>query len=141
MREPRAKQRFPHGGKDLYELLRLDHEPALIFAWPSDEVSANHVRYPIPDTLVFERAFDPMVYFWPVEGQHIVVNFKRRPEESDVKRLVKALERDGAGLITLMWKDDKNKLQWEHFGDAGEFIYKRYGVSPLEFMALPRGGS
>lgn len=132
MREPRPKQRFPNGGKDLYELLRMDHEPVMVFVYPSDEVSLERACF--PDTLTYEKAFDPMVYFWPVEGQHVVVDFKAKPAADDLKRMVKALQRDGAAWITALWKE-KQKLEWENWGDAEGFMYKRgYAV---DVVAIP----
>lgn len=136
MREPRPKQRFPHGGKQLYELLRLDHEPVFVRVWPAEEVSREVAGF--PDTLTYEQAFDPMVYFWPVEGQHVLVDFLARPAEPDLKRLVSALQRDGAAWVTVMWKENKS-LRWEQFGDAAEFMSHRYGISPLEFVAFSGG--
>lgn len=137
MREPRPKQRFPNGGKDLYELLRMDHEPIMVFVYPSDEVSLDRALF--PDTLTYEKAFDPMVYFWPVEGQHVVADFLGKPADVDCKRLIKALERDGAAWITVMWRENK-KLWWEQHGDAAEFLRKRYGDS-VDPVAVPGGGS
>lgn len=133
MREPRPKQRFPQGGKTLYELLRIDHEPVLIWILPQDEAQKRKLLQ--PDTLLLDRAFDPMVYFWPVDGQHIVCDFDGEPEAEVAKRLVKALLRDRAAWITLMWRNN-NELQWSNFGDSERFMRARYAV---DSVAVPGG--
>jgi hypothetical protein len=133
VREPRPKQRFPEGGKELYELLRMDHEPVMIWVLAADEAHTRTLLQ--PDTLLLERAFDPMVYFWPVDGQHVVCDFDDKPEPTQAKRLVKALLRDGATWVTLMWREN-NELDWDHYGDPDTFMQRRYAV---DAVALPRG--
>lgn len=140
MREPRAKQRFPTNGKELYELLRLDHEPALIFVHLADEFE----YHPDPNTLVYERFMDPMLYFWPVERQHVVVQLAAEPEAGAKKRLVDALLRDGAQWVTVLWLASRadpyeSSLQVENFGDADGFLRNRYGT--LDPVAVPGRGS
>lgn len=103
MRAPRARQRFPGGGKNLYELLRMDHEPAFIGIWPAAE--CFHPDH--SNTLTYEPAFDPMLYFWPVERQHVIVFCRDAPNEDDMKRLAKALKRDGAELIQFLWSVER----------------------------------
>lgn len=153
MREPRPKQLFPTGGKNLYELLRSDHEPVMIDVFPQEECQKG--RDTEPDTLVYGRSFDPMLYFWPVEGQHVLVHFNTRPPE--LERLVKALQRDGAAWVTVAYKKDKKPTsfyspEWnahddadlyafESFGDADGFIRRRYGPAVMDLVAVPeRGG-
>jgi hypothetical protein len=135
MREPRAKQRFPAGGKDLYELLRMDHEPVMVWVLAADEAGRRALLQ--PDTLLLESAFDPMVYFWPVEAQHVVCDFDGEPDAQTAKRLVKALLRDGALWVTLMWRKN-NELDWDQYGEPAEFFQKRYG-SALGPVAFPSG--
>lgn len=124
MPNPRARQRFPNGGKTLHELLRMDYEPHWI-----DLRAANDVWDPLkfPDVkrrrvrsaqeilhdqetnpgtvflLTYEPLFDPMLYFWPVMGQH-VIHFRSRPMPAeDLRRLVKALLRDQAQFVQVSW--------------------------------------
>lgn len=154
VREPRPKQLFPTGGKNLYELLRMDHEPVLIDVFPEDEVQKSRDRE--PDTLTYNRNFDPMLYFWPVDGQHVVVYFDTfRPPELD--RLVQAMQRDGAAWVTAIYRKNKTfarftSPEWtkadgfdthvyESWGDADGFMLKRYGpaVDPVA-VSGGRGG-
>lgn len=134
MREPRAKQRFPTNGKELYELLRLDYEPILLWVCTHDEAQQRYVQ---PDTLIYDRVMDPMLYFWPVESQHVVVRSVSEPETGARKRLVKALLRDGALWVTVLWNSPEVRV--EHFGDAGTFAQHRYGT--VDALALPGGRS
>jgi hypothetical protein len=134
-REPRAKQRFPDGGKNLYELLRMDHEPVLVWVLLADEGRKRALLQ--PDTLLLESAFDPMLYFWPVDGQHVVCDFDGKPDPQQAKRLVKALLRDGALWVTVMWRN-KNDLELKNFGDPQHFYVHRGTVDTL---AVPGGGS
>lgn len=140
MREPRPKQRFPTYGKELYELLRLDHEPVLIFVHVADEFDVH----PDPNTLVYERFMDPMLYFWPVERQHVVVQLAAALEAGAKQRLVDALLRDGAKWVTVLWyapqaDPEESTLQLENFGDADGFLRERYG--PLDPLAVSGRGS
>lgn len=135
MREPRAKQRFPDGGKDLYDLLRMDHEPVLIWVLLDDEAKKRVLLQ--PDTLTVDRAFDPMLYFWPVDKQHVVCDFDSEPDATEAKRLVRALIRDGATWITLMWRHN-NELRWNNFGDSDGFMRSRY---TMDAVAVSGGNS
>lgn len=148
MREPRPKQRFPRGGKELYELLRMDHEPTFINVFRSDEVAAD--RHKQADTLVWEVELDPMLYFWPVEGQHVVVLLDKVMEEKRLERLAKALLRDGATWISALWTalrteeerrefrpDHLTKPVLRHWGDMHGFLCARFGTR--EPVAVPGG--
>lgn len=135
MREPRPKQQFPDGGKELYELLRLDHEPVFIWVLLADETEYPPVQR---DTLLLDRAFDPMVYFWPVEGQHVVCRSAAPFEKNQKKRLVRALLRDGATWVSLLWHEG-GSLEWKNHGDPTGFMVRRgYALDPL---AVPGHGS
>lgn len=123
MRAPRRSERIPVGGKQLYELLRLDHEPILLSIFLVEEV--EEPRLDGPDTLGYSREFDPMQYFWPVEGQHCVAEL-RQSSEHDRKRLMKALQRDKAAWISVIWYDGTER-KFEHWGDADGFMRSRYG--------------
>lgn len=125
MRSPRRTERIPSGGKQLYELLRLDHEPVFISIFLVEEVPA--ARLEIDDTLGYSREFDPMQYFWPVEGQHCIVNLLQSDDKSRA-RLAKALLRDKATWITIIGPQD-GKLKIEHWGDTNGFMRNRYGGS------------
>lgn len=137
MREPRAKQRFPEGGKALYELIRSDHEPVLIEIFIEQE--ATRERLKCPDTLSIHRDFDPMLFFWPVEGQHCVVHM-RTVDEKAAKRLAKALLRDGADWVTALLGESHYTIK--HWGDADVFWRRRYGTDcPVGTVAVPGEGS
>ena len=153
MREPRPKQLFPTGGKHLYEMLRMDYEPVFIDVFMEDECQRG--RAEMEATLTYGRSFDPMLFFWPVEGQHVVAHFERRPAELD--RLVKALQRDGAVWITAIYKKDKAYVsfyspEWnrhddadiyayEHWGDSDGFMFRRYGPAAVDALADSGGRS
>jgi hypothetical protein len=144
---------FPTGGKNLYELLRSDYEPVFIDVFAEEECQRSRVD--MEGTLTYRRSFDPMLYFWPVEGQHVVAHFERRPAELD--RLVKALQRDGAVWITAIYKKDKIPVsfyspEWnryddadcyayEHWGDSDGFMLRRYGPAAVDPLAVPGRGS
>lgn len=153
MREPRPKQLFPTGGKNLYEMLRMDYEPVFIDVFAEEECQRSRVD--MEGTLTYRRSFDPMLYFWPVEEQHVLCHFDRRPAELD--RLVKALQRDGALWITAIYRkdrpevsiwsaewnkhDDADSYAYEHWGDSDGFMLRRYGPAAVDPMANPGGGS
>lgn len=130
MKSPRRGQRFPRGGQNLYELMRMDHEPILIWVLLAGDITLEQADE--PDTLSFEADFDPMVYFWPVDGQHVVVRLEKPAEELE-KRLVKALLRDGAMWVTVCWCTPK--FDWVNYGDPDGFMQKRFG--PVESAAVP----
>ncbi len=101
MREPRPRQRFPENGLAIYELLKDGKwtTAKLLFAQP---VGYQHPRWPKPyigeHTLVYQPHFDPMLYFWPVEGFHLIVRTDNL--DSDITmRIVRAALRDGAELV------------------------------------------
>lgn len=155
MREPRPRQRFPAGGKALYELLRRDYEPLFIMAWDASHVfhSRHHERprdrrgYTEPEitaqrycdehqaqagtvySLAFELSFDPMLYFWPVERQHVITFLEQPIAEPDVKRLARALKRDGATVITIMWS--KPEPVRHVFGDPEQHLKERTDIQEL----------
>lgn len=146
MRAPRPRQRFPGGGKDLWELLRMDLEPVGILIFPVNEISKERAR--LANTLTYEPEFDPMLYFWPVENQWAVVQMKSPPHEDSLKRLVKALERDGAGAISVMWlrartleereELDRNWLmttEVRNFGNLEEYFRGAPHASPVAASA------
>lgn len=112
-------------------MLRMDHEPVLIWVLMADDASKRILLQ--PDTILLESAFDPMLYFWPVEGQHVVCDFDGKPDSEQAKRLVKALLRDGAVWVTLMWRNN-NDLEWNQFGDSERFMRQRYA---LDSVAVP----
>lgn len=144
MREPRPTQRFPRHGKDLYEALRRDAEPTLIWVVPEEDQTGSTVLQDY--TLLWSRFFDPMLFFWPVEYQHVVALFWIEVDDKLVKRLVKALLRDGADWVTVSrpnntrvrsYKDavTARTRHWEQYGDAQQFITRRYGT--VDTMGLP----
>jgi len=143
MREPRPKQLFPEGGKRLYELLRMDYEPRLIWVECTDERMGCS-----EDTLRWERLFDPMLYFWPVEGQHVVARFVKKTTPELRERLLRALLRDDAYWITIVRGYEgppsppgqyQPTFQWDNFGEPERF-FARYGPSSVDPVAIPRGG-
>jgi hypothetical protein len=123
MRSPRRSERIPTGGKQLYELLRMDHEPTFISIFLVEEVTK--ARLLVENTLGFSREFDPMLYFWPVEGQHCVVQLQQA-DENTRKRLAKALQRDLAAWVSILGPVD-GQLKIEHWGDTDGFMRSRYG--------------
>lgn len=134
MRNPRRTERIPAGGKRLAELLRMDHEPVFIHIFLDDEAPSS--RLEMEDTLSYSREFDPMLYFWPVDRQHCVVQMRSGDEKSRA-RLAKALLRDGGAWISIIsW--DAGRLKIEHWGDKDEFMHRQYGGSnPMAAMGPP----
>jgi hypothetical protein len=137
MREPRPTQRFPKHGKDLYEALRRDAEPVMV--WVLSEEDEREVAVLQDYTLVWTRFFDPMLYFWPVDRQHVMVMFWRAVEDDLVKRLVKALLRDGADWVTVSRPSNKRRVR-DHYGDANKHL-QRHSSNALDTAPLPRTGS
>ena len=123
VRIPRRSERIPSGGKRLYELLRLDHEPVYVNIFLVEEVTQDRLEF--EDTLGYSREFDPMQYFWPVEGQHCVVNLKLSDEKSR-QRLARALMRDKAAWVTIIVPTEAGP-KFEHWGDTDGFMRSRYG--------------
>lgn len=125
MREPRPTQRFPGNGRALYEALRRDAEPILI--WVLSEEDRRQVSVVQDYTLTWCRFFDPMLYFWPVERQHVCAIFWSDVDQVLCKRLIKALLRDGAMWVTVSRPSGKltPARRWENYGDAGQFIESR----------------
>jgi hypothetical protein len=114
MREPRARQRFPGNGKQLWELLRMDYEPFAITIYPIGEISKARAEH--RDTLTYEPEFDPMLYFWPVENLWSIVFMKAEPHQDTMKRMAKALERDGSPAVTFIWSRPRTELERAEFG-------------------------
>lgn len=98
MRAPRPQHRMPQGGRQLYELVKMDHEPEQICVFRAGDVDAQRAR--MPDTLVWDREFDPMVYFWSVQRQAALAFFLDDYEPGQAERLAKACLRDGARQVT-----------------------------------------
>lgn len=139
MREPRSKQRFPRGGEALYELLKQDHEPVLIFARRADQTEDQRIRAHAPDILVYDHEADPMIYFWPVEKQMVVCQFDLPVDEADRARLAKALLRDGATWVTCTWLTPRQEpgLEWQNYGDPVAFMtYRGYATDEQTQRAL-----
>ena len=125
MREPRPTQRFPGNGRALYEALRRDAEPILI--WVLSEEDQRQVSVIQDYTLTWSRFFDPMLYFWPVEHQHVCTIFWTDVDKLLSQRLVKALLRDGAMWVTVSRPSGERTRarRWENYGDADQFIKSR----------------
>ena|SRR5438105_8833806 len=140
MREPRPHQRMPEGGKRLYELLRLDHEPGMITVFVSEETTRERLR--MADTLGFSREFDPVLYFWPVEGQHCHVHLMTE-EAAFTERLVRALLRDGALWVTVAIPrvGGGRSHSFVSWGDPNAFWRRHYGTeSPVGALGAPEAG-
>lgn len=151
MPSPRPKQRFPNGGKTLHELLRMDYEPHWVDVRATNDVwdvrwneaplgrrlrSAEQILHDQEQNpgsvflLTYEPMFDPMLYFWPVKGQH-VIHFRTRPMPADdLRRFVKALLRNEAHLVQVTWS-----VPSAHpFGDPS-FVWQSFGPT-VEDSAL-----
>lgn len=145
MREPRPTQRFPRNGKALYEALRRDAEPTVV--WVLSEEDERQVVVIQDYTLLWSRFFDPMLYFWPVERQHVCAIFWTDCEDKILERLVKALLRDGADWVTVSrprptdWSNVFGTVgrYWENYGDAEQHIQRVYGT--VDPVAVPTEGS
>jgi len=136
MREPRPQQRMPYGGKRLYQALRRDYEPVLIDVFVSEQ--AVRGRLFAPNALGFSREFDPMLYFWPVEAQHVVVHLWEESPDL-VERLSRALLRDGALWVSFLIGGLRYRI--ESRGDVHAFWRRRYGTEPpMGPVATPTGG-
>jgi hypothetical protein len=141
LRRPRTKQRFPRGGEELYELLRMDHEPACIYVRRTDQTTGSHARVLHPNGLMHDPDTDPLIYFWPVEKQFVWVQFDHNAPEEERKRLVKALMRDGATWLVVTWHEPnsevdpvlgntpKTRLAWDSHGDPDTW-FKDRGLDP-----------
>lgn len=136
MREPRPTQRFPTHGKELYEALRRDGEPTIVWAMTEEDVRECAVLQ--DPTLVWNRYFDPMLYFWPVEHQYVLAVFWTDFDDKAMARLVKALLRDGADWVTVSRPGKKQThaewirdgapdrgRRWDNFGDADLHLKRR----------------
>jgi hypothetical protein len=134
---PRSKQRFPRGGKELYELMRMDHEPIFVSVYRSDEVARDRHKMR-DDSLVYESELDPMLYFWPVEGQHVIAFIYSEIAEDARERLARALLRDGARWVSISWRNSKNKFEAHSWGDTDGFMRDRY--EPGDAVAVSGGG-
>lgn len=109
----------------------MDHEPIYITILIVEEVAPMRLLY--PDTLGYSVDFDPMQYFWPVEGQHCVA-IPKSSNETSRKRLAKALLRDKAAWVSIVYDDVK---RFEHWGDSNGFMQQRYGGIPVEPVGPP----
>lgn len=107
MREPRPSQRLPEGDLAIYEKRKAgEFKGDMIIAYPADW---KNPREPTPTrekiiswgyTVIVEPHFDPMMYFWPVDGiqfQSIVADV----DSDHTKRLVRAVLRDGATIVSV----------------------------------------
>lgn len=109
----------------------MDLEPVFIWVLLNQETDKTHIQ---DNTLLWDSLFDPMLYFWPVENQHVVCSFDVQPDVAQSKRLVKALLRDGAIWVTVMWhqKNDSRftgyDLKLSNYGDPDRFMRERYAV-------------
>jgi hypothetical protein len=137
MREPRPHQRMPEGGKRLYELLRMDHEPVMVHIFVSEDTPRDRLR--LEDTLGFSREFDPVLYFWPVQDQHCLVHLWEE-EPQLIERLGRALLRDGALWVTFISGALSYTIQSR--GDVNAFWQRRYGTEAPTVgpVATPAGG-
>lgn len=107
MREPRPRQRLPEGGLEIYERQKAGTwKPGteILIAYPVGWKSPRGGSPRFTEmfgrngyTLVYQPHFDPMLYFWPVEG--FCIHFHVDNHDSDhTKRLVRASLRDGADI-------------------------------------------
>lgn len=136
MNGPRARQRFPDGGKTLYEILRRDYEPHWIEVRAKGDDWRDRDPHGLPRVvrsieqqiadqeyspgtvyiLQFEPAFDPMTYFWPVKGQHVILRRARPMHADDIRRFVKAMLRGEARLVQVIWPlTRKNVLEGHEY--------------------------
>lgn len=140
MRSPRRNQRFPGGGKELFELMRMDHQPQFVNLYPQNEISRERAK--LRDTLTYEPEFDPMLYFWPVDHAWVIADFQNTQNDDTVARLVKALKRDGALVVTIIWRrlrtSEERELgasnwlycpEWKTYGDA--LAWDQFHAGPL----------
>lgn len=110
-------------------MLKLDHEPVLIWCRRADQTSDERIAIHQPDMLVYDHEADPMIYFWPVEGQMVTCQFDTPPDEDYKARLVKALLRDGAIWVGVIWQHpldiDGVSIDWENHGEPAAFMTHR----------------
>lgn len=130
MRKPRSKQRWPSGGEALYELIREAHEPTVIFVRRADQTPAARIELQKPDILTWSHEADPMLYFWPVEGQCVWCQFDHDALDDERTRLARALLRDGATWVMMSWHPPATETEplgfaYENWGDPGKWYEDR----------------
>lgn len=107
MREPRPRQRLPEGGLEIYEKQKAGlWKPGseLIVAYPvgwknprgHTQTQEEILRWGY--TVFVQPHFDPMLYFWPVDGFHLVAHVESLDSDHTL-RLVRASLRDGAQMV------------------------------------------
>ena len=122
MREPRPTQRLPEGGQDMIGRLRSGDAPRLVVVASRNFYSGN--RRGQDNLLLYTASADPMLFFWPVEDQHVVA-WVDDIETDHGKRMEKALLRDGAMWITLVG-GSKKPYQFRNTGDPERFMRERH---------------
>lgn len=143
LRRPRSKQRWPVGGEELYELLRMDHEPQVIYIRRADQTDRGRILQDKPNILTFQHEADPMLYFWPVEGQFVWLQYDHDALEDERVRLVKALLRDAATWVNVTWhppKTETNTLgfDYENWGDPLKWYTDRGLEVPEGLSGRPK---
>jgi hypothetical protein len=118
VREPRPTQRLPEGGLGLLSRLRSGDAPKLIVVAPKRFYSGN--RKGQDNLLLYEKSADPMLFFWPVEGQHVVA-WTDDIESESARRMERALVRDGAEWVTLVG-GSRAPYQFRNTGSPGRFV-------------------
>lgn len=99
-RKPRPGARLPEGGLALFRQLQRGERPrAFITALPNPRTKER--RAACDHTLVYEEAWDPGVYFWPVEGC-VVVAYLNSATPEQLARMGRVLRRDGAEVVYLV---------------------------------------
>jgi hypothetical protein len=127
---------MPDGGKRLYRALRGDHEPVMVDVFICEETT--RARLKAENAMGFSREFDPMLYFWPVDGQHCVVHLASE-DKALIERLGKALLRDGALWVSFLSLLPTFKIHTR--GDVNAFWRRRYGTDPpVGSVEAPAGG-
>lgn len=135
-RRPRSKQRWPVGGEELYELIREAHEPQAIYVRRADQTDRGRLSRDKPDILVYQADADPMLYFWPVENQCVIVQWDHDASNEDEARMVKALLRDGATWVITSRRlrepvDEFDiNYRWETHGDPAKWYTDRGKEAP-----------
>lgn len=110
MREPRSNQRLPEGGLDIYEKQKAGqwkYCAELLMAYPSDWKHPRGIHHCPLDEMIrwgyvlrINPHFDPMLYFWPVDGFQLIA-FAANLDSDHSQRLVRAALRDGASIVVL----------------------------------------
>lgn len=112
MREPRPRQRLPEGGLEIYEKQKAGlwrHGSELIVAYPVGwkhplgETRSQEEMLRWGYTIFVQPHFDPMLYFWPVDGFHLIAHVDSLDSDHTL-RLVRAALRDGAQIVVTTLK-------------------------------------